>query len=58
MISITCPTCGETFEIPAPHESEVPCSVDYDCEICCRPMLVVFREEAGEVTGEAHGLGE
>lgn len=56
-VEIICPTCGESFEVPAPHESEVPCSVDYDCEICCRPMLVSFWEENGAVNGEAQGLG-
>ncbi len=58
MVSITCPTCGESFAIVAPPESEVPSSVDYDCEICCRPMLVSFWEEDGEITGEAQGLGD
>lgn len=58
MITLTCPTCGEMFEIPEPHESEVPCAVDYDCEVCCRPMVVSFATEDSEVTGEARGLGE
>ena len=55
---VTCPTCFETFEVPAPHESEVPCSVDYDCEVCCRPMRIDFAEQDGFVFAEAHGLGE
>jgi hypothetical protein len=58
MVPITCPTCGETFQVPAPHASEVPCDVDYDCEVCCRPMVVSFWIEDGEVVGEAQGIGE
>jgi len=57
-ISVTCPTCFESFEVEAPHESEVPCTVDYDCEVCCRPMTISFWEEDGEVAAQASGLGE
>jgi hypothetical protein len=57
-ISVTCPTCFETFEVEAPHESELPTTVDYDCEVCCRPMNLSFWEEDGEIVGEATGLGE
>ena len=28
---------------PAPHET--PCEWDYDCEVCCRPMIIVFTED-------------
>jgi len=45
MEEITCPTCCETFEIALPPENEMPCDVDYDCEVCCRPMLVHFDGE-------------
>ena len=55
---VTCPTCFETFEVPAPHESEVPCSVDYDCEVCCRPMQIHFSEEDGGIVAQASGLGD
>ena len=48
-MEVTCPTCFETFEVPAPHVSEVPCSVDYDCEVCCRPFEVIAECEPGEV---------
>jgi hypothetical protein len=57
-MSVTCPTCFEVFDVPEPPVSEVPCTVDYDCEICCRPMLVDFWEEDGEVVGEARGLAD
>ena len=42
---VTCPTCFEVFEVVVPHPDEMPTEVDYDCEICCRPMLIVFTEE-------------
>jgi hypothetical protein len=52
-----CPTCHETFEVPAPDISEVPCEWDYDCEICCAPMRICFSADDG-VVAEARGLGE
>jgi hypothetical protein len=51
---VTCPTCFEVFEVARPHPDEMPTEVDYDCEICCRPMMIVFTEQ--EVY--AKGLGE
>jgi hypothetical protein len=57
-VSVICPSCFEEFEVPAPHPGEVPCDVDYDCEVCCRPMRIAFDEEDGEVVGNAYGLGE
>lgn len=38
---VTCPTCFETFEVAMPHPDETPAEVDYDCEVCCRPMIIV-----------------
>ena len=42
---ITCPTCFEVFEVVVPPPEEMPSEVDYDCEVCCRPMLIVFTEQ-------------
>jgi phage FluMu protein Com len=42
---VTCPTCFEVFEVAMPHPDEMPTEVDYDCEICCRPMVIVFTED-------------
>ena len=39
---VTCPTCFETFEIAIPPESEMPTEYDYDCEVCCRPMIIML----------------
>lgn len=57
-MEVTCPTCFENFDVPAPHITEVPCTVDYDCEVCCRPMSIEFWEEDDEVVGQAVGLAD
>jgi hypothetical protein len=53
---IICPTCFESFSIALPGPGDWPCSLDYDGEICCRPMVVNCREEAGRWEVRAHGL--
>jgi hypothetical protein len=55
---VVCPTCCESFGVPAPDFSEVPCELDYDCEICCAPMRIVFSADDEGVVAEARGLGE
>lgn len=42
---ITCPTCFKVFEVVIPPLEEMPSEVDYDCEICCRPMVIIFTAE-------------
>ena len=42
---VTCPTCFEVFEVAVPPPDELPTEFDYDCEVCCRPMVVVFTGE-------------
>jgi len=51
---VQCPTCFESFEVVMPSLDELPTEVDYDCEICCRPMIIVF-DEGGAF---ARGLGD
>lgn len=58
VMEIVCPTCGEKFEVPCPGPEEVPVELDYDCEVCCRPMVISVYEEDGEVGWEARGLDE
>lgn len=48
--AVTCPACFEVFEIALPPAGERPCEVDYDCEVCCRPMVVRFSETAAEAS--------
>ncbi len=57
-VSVTCPACFENFEVMAPYPNEVPCDVDYDCEVCCRPMRIAFDVEDDEVYGMAYGLDD
>lgn len=51
MVQIQCPTCFEIFEVAMPPEEELPCVVDYDCEICCRPMVITFDENGAYASG-------
>ncbi|MFT5125169.1 MAG: hypothetical protein ACI9TH_003032 [Kiritimatiellia bacterium] len=53
---ITCPTCFESFSIAVPGPGELPCELDYDCEICCRPMVISCWEEDGQVAAHAQGV--
>jgi hypothetical protein len=58
LVPVTCPTCFEEFAVAEPPLEEVPSEVDYDCEVCCRPMLISFTEMDGEVWAEARGLAD
>ena len=57
-LSVVCPSCFESFEIVAPPPSEAPCQIDYDCEVCCRPMVISIEVEGGECSAVASGLGD
>ncbi|MGD7652694.1 MAG: CPXCG motif-containing cysteine-rich protein [Verrucomicrobiales bacterium] len=48
---VTCPTCFEVFQVVMPPPDELPAEMDYDCEVCCRPMVLVFDE------GGCHAVG-
>lgn len=58
LVEVTCPSCFEVFSVAAPAEAESPCSVDYDCEVCCRPMIISFWFEDGEAVGDARSLDD
>lgn len=58
LASVTCPSCFQVFEVAAPGFGEVPCDVDYDCEVCCRPLRIFFEEDGGEVMATGYGLGD
>lgn len=62
LCEVVCPTCFESFEVLGPviEESDFPVEYDYDCSVCCRPMLIVFEcsEEGDEVSASARGLGD
>jgi hypothetical protein len=57
-VAVICPSCFQEFEVPAPAPMETPCDVDYDCEICCRPMRILFEFDGDEVNGDARGLDD
>lgn len=50
---VVCPSCFETFEVVCPPPEEMPAEVDYDCEICCRPMIISFSSEGTFARGLA-----
>jgi len=58
LATVTCPSCFENFGVAAPAADELPAELDYDCEVCCRPMVIAVSEEAGEVWAEARGLDD
>ena len=51
--TVTCPTCFECFYVALPMADEQPAEIDYDCEICCRPMIIAFRDGVAEARGLA-----
>ena len=56
--NVTCPSCFASFEIAVPPRSELPAELDYDCEICCRPMVIVVAADGDEIRAEARGLND
>ena len=58
-LSVVCPSCFEAFQVPGVTPAEVPGQLDYDCEVCCRPMVLHFSEDGqGEVIVEALSLDD
>ncbi len=55
-LSVICPTCFETFEIVAPSTGEVPAELDYDCAVCCAPMVISVWVVDDEVSAEARSI--
>jgi hypothetical protein len=45
-VPITCPHCGEAFEITIDRSDT---GFITDCEVCCRPMTVTVRIADGEI---------
>ncbi|NCF13220.1 MAG: CPXCG motif-containing cysteine-rich protein [Verrucomicrobiaceae bacterium] len=45
---VTCPACFQSFDVTLPPAEECPCEVDYDCEVCCRPMVILFSDHTAE----------
>jgi hypothetical protein len=57
-VTVTCPSCFENFQVVAPPVEELPAELDYDCEVCCRPMLIVVEGDENGVWAEARGIND
>jgi len=57
-LTVTCPSCFQEFEIAAPGVDELPAELDYDCEICCRPMVISCFVEDDRIYAEARAINE
>lgn len=45
MYEVQCPSCFELFSLTLDHAAdEGAVEIDYDCEVCCHPMVVVLSE--------------
>ena len=55
--TVTCPSCFEPFEVAVPPPGELPAELEYDCEICCRPMVIAISGEGLDLRVEAMGIG-
>lgn len=62
LCEVVCPSCFESFEVAAPDvgDASFPIEHDYDCAVCCRPMIIVFEtlDDSNQVSAIARGLGE
>jgi ribosomal protein S27E len=47
-LAITCPHCGEEFEVSF-DPGEGGAEFITDCEICCRPITVTVHVRAGRI---------
>jgi hypothetical protein len=57
-LTVICPSCFQSFAIAAPPREELPAELDYDCEVCCRPMVVLIEDDDGELRAEASGISD
>jgi hypothetical protein len=59
VVTVVCPACFEEFSLVPPPPDELPAEWDYDCEICCRPMLIAFDDDDdGNVSAVARSLAD
>ena len=57
-VTVTCPSCFQQVRVAAPPREELPAELDYDCEICCRPMVIRIDQNDGEFRAEASGISD
>lgn len=60
LLDVTCPFCFQSFGVASPAYEELPCDMDYDCEICCRPMRIAIDldDVTNEPMAEAYSLAD
>ena len=58
MVPVVCPACFQEFSVTPPSPDELPAEWDYDCEICCRPMIIRFDDGEGDIMAEARSLAD
>ena len=55
LTEIQCPSCFEYFSFTLSHVSEEAAvgevEMDYDCEVCCRPMRVIVSNDGAYAIG-------
>jgi hypothetical protein len=51
LTDIQCPSCFEWFSFALPEVEGSEVEMDYDCEVCCRPMRVIVS------AAEAYAIG-
>lgn len=44
-MTVQCPTCFEDFEVSEVAPEDYGSQIDYDCEVCCRPLVIVIGED-------------
>ncbi|MCH2062564.1 MAG: CPXCG motif-containing cysteine-rich protein, partial [Roseibacillus sp.] len=52
---VQCPSCFEVFSVAVPPVVECPADLDYDCEVCCRPMVIAVDDDGDAL---ARGLDD
>jgi Cysteine-rich CPXCG len=57
-VSVCCPTCFQVFEVAGPAPEECPAEWDYDCEVCCRPMVIRFESDGADLWADARGIND
>ncbi len=50
-MTVQCPTCFEYFEVSEIAPEDHGTQMDYDCEVCCRPLILTV-ENNGEVSAQ------
>ncbi len=48
-MTVQCPTCFEFFEVSEVAPEDYGTQMDYDCEVCCRPLVLLVGED-GELS--------